>query len=208
MSLNIHINHSVVDSPLLTSGVDWILVDPDNDKLIISDGSPIVADGEASPGESALNSAGLVVNGSEQTFGKYFLDDASAVLLKEIFLMGSGNHQHVLAFDFNASTVSEPVLEVWDDIGMDSIDSVVLGEGSPTASWIRGITTTDDLPGVDWVGDRLAGSSDGHFLWLNDNNGALTVAKTLYCNIRVVMPSSQIDAGATIPVLVCKYTTI
>jgi len=208
MSLNIHINHSAVDSPLLTSGVDWILVDPDNDKLIISDGSPIVADGEASPGESALNSAGLVVNGSEQTFGKYFLDDASVVLLKEIFLMGESNSRYVLAFDFDDSTVSEPVLEVWDDSDMDTVASVVLGEGTPADSWIKGIVTTDTLPGVAWTGDALAGSSDGHFLWLNNENGALSVAKTLYCNIRVTIPSSQVDAGASLPVLVCKYTSI
>ena len=88
MSLTIHINHSSEDSPLNTSGVDWIEVDPDNDTLIMSNGSDTVKDGEASPGESALNSAGVVLDGTEQTYAHYFLNDASAVLLKEIFLMG------------------------------------------------------------------------------------------------------------------------
>lgn len=208
MGLNIYVNHSAVDSPLLTSGVDWVLVDPDNDALIISEGSDVVADEEPSPGESALNSAGIVLDGSEQTYDKYFLNDASAILLKEIFLMGEGDYRYVLAFDFDDSTVSEPVLEVWDDSSMDTVASVVLGTGTPTNSWIKGITTTDGLPGVSWVGNTLAGASDGHFLWLNNENGALSVAKTLYCNLRVVVPSSQGDAGASLPVLVCKYTSI
>jgi len=208
MALNIHVNHSAVDSPLLTSGVDWVLVDPDNDTLIISDGSDTVADGEASPGESALNGAGVVLDGTEQVFDSYFLNDASAVLLKEIFLMGEGNYRYVLAFDFDDSTISEPVLEVWDDSDMDSIASVVLGEGTPTDSWIKGVVTTDALPGVAWTGSPLAGSSDGHFLNLNNGNGALSVAKTLYAQLKVVVPASQSDAGATTPILVCKYTTI
>ena len=208
MSLNIHVNHSSIDSPLLTSGVDWVLLDTDNDNLIFSNGSDLIKDGEVSPGESALNSAGIVLDGTEQTYPKYFLNDSDVTLLKEIFLMGEGNSRYVLAFEFDDSTVSEPVLEVWDDSDMDSVDSVVLGEGTPTDSWIKGVVTTDGLPGVAWTGDALAGSSDGHFLWLNNENGALSVAKTLYAQLKIVMPSSQIDAGATIPVLVCKYTTI
>lgn len=207
-NLLIYANHSNTDSPLNTSGVDWIEIDPDNDRIIISEGSDTVKDGEPSPGESALNSAGIVLDGSEQTYDKYFLDDASAVLLKEIFLMGEGNYRYVMAFDFDDSTVSEPVLEIWDDSDMDSIDSVVLGAGDANSSWIRGIVTTDSLPGASWTGSRLAGSSDGHFLWLNDLNGALTVAKTLYCQLKVVVPATQVDAGATTPVLVCKYTTV
>jgi len=208
MSLDIYINHSNTDAPLLTSGIDWVEVDSDNDTIIISNGSDVVADGEATPGESALNSAGLVLDGTEQTFEHYFLDDASAVELKEIFLMGEGNNRYVMAFDFDASTASEPVLEVWDDITMQTVNSVVLGSGTPSASWMKGITTTDALPGVDWVGTTLAGSSDNHFLYLNNENGALTGADTLYCNLKIVVPASQTDAGATTPVVVIKWASV
>ena len=208
MALTIHINHSSQDSPLLTSGVDWIQLDPDNDNIIMSNGSPAVADGEASPGETALNSAGVVIDNTEQIYPYYFLNDASVALLKEIFLMGEGNNRYVMAFDFDASTVSEPVLEAWDDSDLDTIDSVILGEGTPSYSWLKGITTTDGLPGVDWPGNPLAGSSDGNFLNLNNGNGALTVAKTLYCNLMCKIPASQNDAGATTPVVVVKWTSI
>jgi len=208
MSLDIYINHSNTDAPLLTSGIDWVEVDSDNDTIIVSNGSDVVADGEATPGESALNSAGLVLDGTEQTFEHYFLDDASAVELKEIFLMGEGNNRYVMAFDFDASTASEPVLEVWDDITMQTVNSVVLGSGTPSASWMKGITTTDALPGVDWVGTTLAGSSDNHFLYLNNENGALTGADTLYCNLKIVVPASQTDAGATTPVVVIKWASV
>lgn len=208
MALNIYVNHSSTDSPLNTSGVDWVLVDSDNDRIIISDGSDTVDDGEPSPGESALTSAGLVYTGAEQTYDRYFLDDVGSNELKEIFLMGSGNYRYVLAFDFDAETASEPVLEAWDDATMQTIDSVVLGSGVATASWIRGITTTDALPGVSWTGSRLAGSADGHFLNLNDGNGALSVADTLYCQLKLVVPSTQISGVATTPILVVKWTSV
>ena len=208
MALTIHINHSSTNSPLLTSGVDWVEIDPDNDKIIISNGSDTVADGEVSPGESALNGAGIVLDGSEQTYPHYFLDDSSAVELKEIFLMGSGNNRYVIAFEFDAPTVSEPVLEAWDDSDMDTIASTILGAGTPSSSWIKGITTTDDLPGDSWIGSTLAGSSDGHFLWLNNESGALLVADVLYCQLKCVVPASQTDAGASTPIIVVKWTTV
>lgn len=207
-ALDIYINHSSSDLPLNSSGVDWIEVDSDNDKIIISNGSTEIADGEASPGESALNSAGVVLNGTEQTFDKYFLDDASSATLKEIFLMGEGDYQYVMAFDFDGETASEPVLEAWDDSDMDSIDGVVLGEGTPSLSWIKGIVTTNGSAGASWTGSSLAGSSDGYFLELNDGNGALLSADTLYAQLNIVIPASQSDSGASTPILVVKYTTI
>ncbi|MHA2012763.1 MAG: hypothetical protein ACTSWG_10390 [Candidatus Helarchaeota archaeon] len=148
------------------------------------------------------------MDGSEQTFDTYLLSDADANELKEIFLMGSGNNRYVLAFDFDGATASEPVLEAWDDSDFDSFDLTVLGSGTASASWIRGITTTSGSPGASWTGSRLAGSADGYFLWLNDENGALSGADTLYCQLKVVVPSTQTDAGAETPLLVVKYATI
>ena len=208
MALTIHINHSEVDSPLLTGGVDWIQVDTDNDGLIFSNGSDTVADGEASPGESALNGAGVVLDGTEQVFPHYFLNDASVALLKEIFLMGEGNYRYVVACVFDASTVSEPVLQVWDDTGMSTIASTVLGAGTPTDSWIKAITTTDALPGAGWTGSPLAGSSDGHFLLLNNSAGALTGSETLYFQLKCVIPATQADGGASVPIMVVKWTSV
>jgi len=207
--MNVWLNCDSVDSPLGTSGIDFVQMDTDVDFLImLTNGSASVADGQPIPSTTQLNQAGLVLTGVEQTCSKYFLADDSANLLKQIHNMGAGNKRYVLAFDFDAETASEPVLEAWDSISMDSIDDVVLGEGTPSSSWIAGIVTTDALPGVGWSGVRLAGDTAGHFLELNNGNGALTGAATLYCQLKCVVPSTEVDGGVSNPVIVVKWTEI
>lgn len=206
-NLDIWVNAGVSDVVLGTSGADWVEVDVDNDFLIFSAGSDTVKDGEPIPSETQLNQAGILLTGSEITVSKYFLADNSVNLLKQIHNMGAGNYRYVLAFDFDDATASEPVLEIWDDNDLDSIDNVTLGEGTPSLSWWRGITTTDALPGVGWTGSRLAGSSDGNFLWLNNENGALSGADTLYCQLKIVLPSTQQDAGVANCVVAVKYAS-
>jgi len=204
----IYANVSTSDSDLGTSGANFVEIDVSNDRIIFSAGSDTVIDGAASPSDTQLNQAGILLTGSEITVSKYFLDDDSANELKQIHNMGSANKRHVLAFDFDGETASEPVLEVWDDEDMDSIDLICLGEGVASSSWFRGIVTTSALPGVGWTGDRLAGSADGYFLWLNDENGALVGADTLYCQMKIVIPATQTDAGAETPVIAIKYATV
>jgi len=209
-TLDIYVNCDNSDSPLNTSGVDWIEVDETNDEIIISGGSDSVKDGEPIPSETQLNNAGLLLIQPrvEQTYDKYFLADSDVNLLRQIHNMGAGNYRYVLALDFDGSTVSEPVLELWDDSDLDSIDSVPLGSGVASSSWFRGITTTDGLPGASWTGSRLAGSADGNFLWLNNENGALSGADTLYAQLKCVIPSTQLEAGASVPVMAIKYATV
>ncbi len=207
-TLEIYANVDSIDSPVDTSGVDWVLIDEDNDELILTAGSTEIADGEIIAGESALNQAGVLLNGSEITIDKYLLADNSAGIYKEIENMGAGNKRYVLAFKFvGGGTASEPVLELYDSSDLDSIDNTSLGAGVASSSWWRGITTTDGLPGVGWTGSRLAGSADGNFLWLNNQNGALGAAGTLYAQIKVVIPSIQTDAGAETPVIAIKWAT-
>ena len=207
MALKIHINHSTSDLPIGTSGVDWVEIDTTNDEIIFTDGNDTVKDGEAIPSDTQLNSAAPILDSTEQTIPMYLLSDNSASELKEIHNMGAGNYRYVMGFEFTTATVSEPVLEAWDDTDLDSVDSVPLGSGTPASSWFRGVTTTAALPGAAWTGSRLAGSSDGYFLWLNDESGALSVADVLYCQIKLVIPATQSDAGSTNPVLAVKYAT-
>ena len=208
-ALAIHINHSTSDLELDTSGVDWIELDTTNDEIIFTDGSDTVKDGITPlPSDIQLNSAAPILDSTEQTIAMYLLSDNSSSTLQEIFNMGAGNYRYVMAFEFDGATVSEPVLEVWDDTDLDSVDSVPLGSGTPASSWFRGVTTTSALPGAGWTGSRLAGSSDGYFLWLNDENGALSVADVLYCQLKLVIPATQSDAGSTNPVIAVKYATV
>jgi len=207
-ALTIYVNTGTQDTEVNTSGSEWTLVDVDNDELIFSAGSSSVADGEAIPSETQLNQAGTLLTGAEITVAHYFLSDNDAGILKEIHNMGEGNYRYVVGCSFDGSTASEPVLEVWDDTDLDSTDLVCLGEGTPSSSWFRGITTTDSAPGASWTGSRLAGSSDGYFLWLNDENGALSGADVLYCQMKIVIPSTQQDAGAETPVIAIKFATV
>lgn len=207
--MDIYVNNDTVDSPLGISGIDWTLIDTDTDFLILlTNGSAAVADGQPIPSTTQLNNAGLSITGLQQVCTKYFLADDSVNLLKQIHNMGEGNKRYVMAFDFDAETASEPVLEIWDDISMTTILNTVLGAGTAANSWIAGICTTDALPGVGWSGSRLAGDTSGHYLNLNNGNGALTGADTLYCQLKVIMPASETSGGAEQPVMVVKYTTV
>jgi hypothetical protein len=203
----IAVNHDTDDQPYGSSGVDWVPINLDNDKIIFTGGSDVVKDGEPIPSASELTQAGILLEGTEKIVSKYLLADISANELKEVFNMGNQNKRYVMAFVFDGPTASEPVLEAWDDDDMDSIDNLSLGAGIATSSWLRGVVTTSGLPGTDWAGQRIAGASDGHFLWLNDQNGALSGAQTLYCNLKLIIPASQIQGIAETPILVCKYTT-
>jgi len=206
-ALKIYVNNGTSDLELNISGSSWVEIDTTNDEIIFTDGSDTVKDGEAIPSDTQLNSAAPILDSTEQTIAMYLLSDNSASALKEIHNMGAGNYRYVMAFEFTTATVSEPVLEAWDDTDLDSVDSVPLGSGTPSSSWFRGVTTTAALPGAAWTGSRLAGSSDGNFLWLNNESGALSVADVLYCQLKLVIPATQQDAGSTNPVLAVKYAT-
>lgn len=193
MSLTVHINVDASDQPLGTSGVDFVQFQEGADKLIFTAGNATVADGQPSPSQAELISAGIQLTGSEIIVSDYLLDDASAVLLKSIDLMGNIDAQYVMAFDFDAATASEPVLEVWDDSTYQTASSTILGGGTPSNSFVRGITTTNSPSGSNWVvgANRLAGSTASNFLYLNDLAGALSGAATLYAQLAIVIPASQ-----------------
>lgn len=193
MALTIYCNTDSQDQPLNTSGVEYIEFSEGSDRLIFSAGSTEVIDEADIPTQQELISAGIQLTGSQIVVDKYFLEDADANKLEEIFNMGNQDKRYVLAFDFDAVTASEPVLEAWDDSDLDSISNTMLGGGTPSSSFIRGVVTTDGSPGSNWIttGIRMAGSSSGNFLELNNGSGALTAAKTLYCNLAIVVPASQ-----------------
>ena len=204
-NLDIWVNCSASDTALNTSGGNWIQFASGNDQLIFTAGSDQVTDGADTPTQQQLINAGIVLTGLEIIVDDYLMLDASANLLRSIDLMGNTTNRYVLAFDFDDATASEPVLEVWDDINFDSIDSTILGAGTASQSFIRGITTTNGAPSADWTGNRLAGAGSGNFLYLNDQNGALVSADTLYANLKVIIPASQTVGFSANPVFVCKY---
>lgn len=207
-SLTLHINHSSTDSPLNTSGVDWVEVNPTYDSFIFSDGGSGVADGEDTPTDEELNRAAVPLDeNNEVDVSEYFLLDYSADELKEIFNAGNQNKRYVFACEFDGATASEPQLEAWDNEDMDSYADPGLGNGVPASSWYKAVCTTTSLPGADWTGVRLAGSGASNIVLLNNGSGALTGATTLYFNFKIVIPAGYVTPAVHTPVLVVTYTT-
>lgn len=207
-NLTTYVNVSATDSPFGTSGIDFVEFSSGNDQLIFTGGSTEVQDGADIPTGAELISAGIEVTGSQIIVSTYLLADISDNLLKSIDLMGNLDSQYVLAFDFDAATASEPVLEIWDDSNLTTVTSTFLGSGTPSSSFVRGITTTTSSSGSGWAtttGIKMAGSSSGNFLFLNDQNGALTAATTLYANLAVVIPASQTIGFSANPVFAVKF---
>ena len=205
----LHINHSVNDVVYPTG--DWIAVDPNADSFIFSQGSAAglgVSDGDALPSEALLNRYAVLLDAvNPVTVPKYFLADGSASFLKEIKLAGNQNKRYVFAADFDGATATEPQLEAWDNINMATILSPALGAGSPLTSWYKIVVTTNGLPGSNWVGTPLGGSAVANIALLNGGAGALTVAKTLYFNFKVVIPGGYLVPAVLTPFLAIVYTT-
>ena len=139
-------------------------------------------------------------------------------MLKEVPNLGNVDKQYALAFDFDGETASEPVLEAWDDDTYQSCslsfslggNGLALDNGgveSPNDSWYKGICTTSGSPGADWEGTPLGGSGLSNVVYLNDGNGALSSATTLYANLKVVIPANPDRSGAETPVLCVKWTS-
>lgn len=207
MSLNVFINTDSQDLAYGTSGVEFTEWSEGNDQYIFTNGNTEVADGEDIPTQAELISAGIILTGAQIVVDTYLLQDASANELKDITNMGNVNKRYVVAFVFDGVTASEPVYEVYDDTNLNTATGTMLGGGTPSSSFIRGITTTDSLPGAGWISGatRMAGSGEGNFLYLNNENGFLTGAETLYCNLAVVIPASQTTGFSANPVFVVKW---
>jgi hypothetical protein len=204
--LLLYINNSVTDSPMPAG--TWIAVDPTTDGFIFSQGGTGVADGSPLPSEATLNRCLVLLDPVNPVYvPKYFLSDYSSNLLKEIKLAGNQNKRYAFAAEFNGATATEPSLEVWDTIAMDSIVSPALGAGTPAASWYLAVSTNLALPGVNWAGTPLAGDGASNILLLNGGLGALTGATTLYFNFKIRIPGGYLVPAVHTPTLAIVYTT-
>ena len=208
--LTVYANTGSLDAAYGESGTEFTEFSIGNDYFVFSNGSTTVADGQPLPSATDLIQAGVLIQSTSTTVPKYFLADISSATLKEMSLMGNVNSQYVLALSFDGATASEPTLEIWDDSNMNTITNTSLGLGTASSSWWRGITTTTNPSGVNWTGSTLAGSSAGNFLWLNDEDGALTAADVLYCNLKIIIPgyvSGSEPSGLDSNIIVIKYAS-
>lgn len=203
-SLTIKCNTTANDDS--TAG-NFVTLDLTNDKLIWSDGSSAVADGQDTPSDAELNEAApLVPTGSAYEVPYLFLLDYSATgqELKLVNLAGSDNNRYVLRFEFDNATATEPTLEAWDDSDHDSNDLECLGAGTGADSYIHVIRTTDGAPGSAWTGTPISGASNKSNM--NGGAGALgSGSHTIYYNCRIEIPVGATPASES-PILTCRYT--
>jgi hypothetical protein len=205
MAFKVYINVGTEDLAFGETGAEYVEMNLTADRLIFSAGSDVVKDTFPIPTPQQLNSAGILIGTADVEVPHLFLADAGEFgSLKEIHLAGNNENRFVFCVAFDAGTNSEPILELWDNLDLNSIDLYSLGSGVANKSFFRGKRTTDGLPGTPT--DRLAGSSETHFLWLKNGKGlGLTGAEDLYFNLRITVPPTATAAGE-IPIIAIKYT--
>lgn len=207
-SLTLYINNTIQESPLGTSGADWIEVNPTYDSFIFTEGGPGVADGDDTPTDEELNRAAVQLSESVAVVvPEYLLLDVSENILKEIKNAGNQEKRYAFCCYFDGATASEPQLEAWDNASVNSYADPGLGNGVPASSWYKGICTTTDTPAADWVGTPLAGLGASNVLPLNDGNGALSGAGELYFNLKIVIPGGYVTPAVHTPIIMCTFTT-
>jgi hypothetical protein len=169
------------------------------------------------PSETQLINASPIIDPSVEVIVPVcLLMDYSGIAvdcLKQINGMGTDHIKDVFCFHFDGATATEPQLEAWDDDTMLTIANKVLGgsDESPTEnpedSMVNAVCTTTDAPGEDW-GAPLAGDGATYVVKLNQGDGALTVAKDLYANIKIKIPANYANPAIETFSLVVRYTFI
>jgi len=212
--LDIVVNKVDADVNYETTPADYVVMDLVNDYLIWTEGGVGVADGEDEPSEGELNDAATIIDPDDPvTVNKCLVFDKSegTGTLRDVKGMGL-NKRYVFGFSFDGATASEPQLEAWDDSDHDSTNKHVLGNGTPSNSFVKAVCTTNSLPGAGWAGTAIAGSGFSNVLKLNDGNGALSELESgessqeLYANIKIVVPAAYATPTVENFVLTVRYT--
>jgi len=114
----------------------------------------------------------------------------------------SEDKQYPFCFSFDNPTATIPRLEAWDDSGHTTAIKNVLGLGTPLNSMVKAIKTTDGTPGAGWIGTPIAGTSN----YVELDSAALSVAKDLYANMKIVIPAGYVTPSAETFVHTIRYT--
>ena len=170
-------------------GSNWVVMDLVNDRFTFLDDQNV--DGDL---VSAVRYPVIIPGAGSIEAPKTFAVDQSEGVLDQIPLAGSsgggqdgGNTRFVFAIFFDGPTAGIPYLEGWDSSAHATVNNAFLGAGTPSASTIKGIATTNGPPGsASWAGTPLAGSTSR----LSLDAAALAGAKNLYFNLRLVLPST------------------
>jgi hypothetical protein len=190
---------------------NYIPVDLISDYLIWTAGDLVVKDLMTSePTSDELNAAATVISDiAPTTVALCLLQDYSHNIGGPYYthkVLGmSENKAYVFCFSFDGPTATIPRLEAWDTSAHTTSTKHVLGAGTPANSFVKAVKTTGGtLPGASWVGTALAGAAN----YVELDTAALTVAKDLYSNIKIVIPQSYATPAAENFVLTVRYTRL
>lgn len=200
------VNYVDADVAFSTTPADYIEVDLTNDYLIWSDSLDDLMTHE--PTTDELNEAATIIDELVATTVARCLlmdysHDVGGSYYTHLIKGMSENKRYVFLFSFDDATATEPQLEAWDDSDHDSTDLNVLGAGTPNDTMLKGVCTTNTLPGALWAGSPIAGSN---ILLLNDGDGALSGAKDLYANLKIVIPAAYAIPAAENFVITIRHT--
>jgi len=214
-ALSVRVNYVDPDNSYQVSSSDYITLDLNNDYLIWTAGSSDVKDLMThEPTSDELNEASTVITDADQDVALCLLMDYShdvggAYYTHKVLGMGD-NDRYVFCFSFDGSTATEPQLEAWDDDNHSTYAKHVLGNDTPNDSMLKGVCTTDALPGSAWAGSPLAGGTN--VLQLNAGNGALgsvpsgQSTQELYANLKITIPASYATPAVESFVLTVRYS--
>ncbi len=186
------------------SSSNWVVMDLVNDVIMFLDDQQ--TDGDARTGTKYPV---IIPASSSIEAPKTFVDDNSAAIFDQVPLAGTtaggqsgGNTRYVFAIYFDGVTAGIPYLEAWDDDTHATTDDDFLGAGTPADSTLKGITTTNAVPGsTTWSGTPLANTSSR----LSLDTAALTGAKNLYFNIHMDIASTFTPQTDSAIVLTLRY---
>jgi hypothetical protein len=209
-ALKVLVNYVDADVAYVTTPADYIEMVLAQDYLIWTKGDLVVKDlMTAEPTPAQLNAAAELIDPAVAvTVTKCLLMDYShnvggAYYTHLVKGMGA-NQKFVFGFNFDGATATEPQLEAWDTSAHATAVLNVLGAGTALNSFLKGVCTTTNLPGVSWAGAPLAGASN--VLLLNNGSGAIAIASTLYANLKIVIPANYATPAAESFVITCRYT--
>jgi len=206
-ALLVRVNYVDATHEYVGHNADYITMDLTNDYLIWS---KLLADLMThEPTSDELNAAAEIIDPAVNVIvAKCLLMDYShnvgGSYYTHLVKGMSENEKYVFCFSFDGPTATEPQLEAWDSSAHTTYVKNVLGAGYPANSMLKGICTTISLPGAGWPGIALAGGSN--VILLNNGSGALTVAKDLYANLKIVIPAAYVTPAAETFVKTIRYT--
>lgn len=161
---------------------------------------------------SAHNSISKYVLGAEITKNIVSSTNATPIVITiPTHGYSTGNTIQILGHTINTNANGTWIITKIGDNTFSLDGSVGNGVGGATGtarklypinSMVKAVRTTDGLPGENWAGTPIAGALN----YIELDTTPLSVAKDLYCNLKIKIPANYPIPAAETFCLVCRFT--